>query len=1113
MKRLVSAILCALFANAAVLATAAPTDDPAIPLEEILALPCVSGASTEPVEGFVAYGGTWTLSNDGVLSNSGETGARLTYDAPEWRQAESGEIELEALFPSAADGFSGLCFKITDSAIGADDFNGYEIGFNPAQNLINLGAHRHNYKQLKRITRKIPVGKFFKLLIRFDKTGFAFYMDGEFVGEFHETEPRDDDPLRFGTFALRAWRNPAQYRNLRVRLGNSLDAKTQDVSFDSPKEEEGDPETLALDDLPPFIYVARSLLNRPNSVGNDLWQSTPKKLGCAIRLVDPSKPEDGAKTIFEDSDGSIYDMNLSYDAKTILFSYRPKGSAYWNIWKIGIDGDGLTQITRGPFFDVSPVETPDGGIIFVSTRRFGRTVCQPGPASNLFRMNADGSGITCVSMNTLSDFNPQILPDGRVLFTRWEYVDRDLTYRQSLWTENPEGTLYQLYYGNTIRDFGSILQARPIPGASASKVLATFAPHHGYPHGAIGVVDRSRGIEAGEGEGFVFWTKEFPVVKDVSRDYAWRDPFPLDEERAICSFGSDDRTVLGANSSGASLRYRIWLLDLDGNRKLLCEEPEMDCFCPVAVEETPRPPILPSRVVDPNLRKVLRPRLKPCELFSGLRETDGAEPDDEYKALAERVNADPDHESFRADVEDWGIPERMNLLQGDPVGQVVLADVYQGLEPTVPRGAVKKLRIMEQVRKTEELYDRAYDQSPSMGVATYYAKRCWGEVPVESDGSANFYAPALREIYFQALDAEGREIQRMTSAVQFMPGESIGCVGCHEDRDSIPATAQDSSRRPLAALRAPDVPVIPDFVYDAYEERLASGGNKTLDAGIVDYRSLVQPVLDRYCVSCHDGVDPAGGCDLSGDLTRFFCESYESILLKSRSYRQADMLDGSIPEAQQKLGVPLAQFYWLLFTTSAVCKPYASGALASRLPDYFVKEHCQADVDVKSLERINFWLDSNAIYQGTYAHSRPKSAGRRDRWAPLDGGGLAPWFADEFLPIYDRKCAECHGNILGGNHDLPSVHDAKNIDWIGRFAQIDLSRPEKSAALVAHLPKECGGRGLSIDPNSETPRFVFQSKDDPDWRAALRAIEKGRDDALARPDADQPGFARARPEP
>ena len=176
-------------------------------------------------------------------------------------------------------------------------------------------------------------------------------------------------------------------------------------------------------------------------------------------------------------------MNLSFDAQSLLFSYRGKGERFWHIYRIGVDGSGLRQLTEGPFFDISPVELPDGDILFVSTRRGGYTLCQPGPASNLHRISADGSNIRCVSMNTLADFSPQVLPDGRVLFTRWEYIDRDLTYRQSLWTQYPDGTNYQLFFGNTIRDVGTFWQARPLPRRN-NVVVATFAPHHGWPHGA-----------------------------------------------------------------------------------------------------------------------------------------------------------------------------------------------------------------------------------------------------------------------------------------------------------------------------------------------------------------------------------------------------------------------------------------------------------------------------------------------------------------------------------------------------------------------------------------------------------------------------------------------------
>ena len=111
------------------------------------------------------------------------------------------------------------------------------------------------------------------------------------------------------------------------------------------------------------------------------------------------------------------------------------------------------------------------------------------------------------------------------------------------------------------------------------------------------------------------------------------------------------------------------------------------------------------------------------------------------------------------------------------------------------------LQIMEQLPKTQQFARRAYDQSPVMGYGTYYAKRCWGRVPIESDGSAHFELPALREVYLQVLDAEGRELQRQTSSLQVMPGEVRSCIGCHEPRGMAPAA---SARLPLAARRPAD---------------------------------------------------------------------------------------------------------------------------------------------------------------------------------------------------------------------------------------------------------------------------------------------------------------------
>jgi mono/diheme cytochrome c family protein len=676
----------------------------------------------------------------------------------------------------------------------------------------------------------------------------------------------------------------------------------------------------------------------------------------------------------------------------------------------------LKQLTDGPYHDVSPCQLSCGDLVFVSTRRFGYTVCQPGPSSNLHRMSADGDRVRCVSMNTLSDMSPQMLPDGRVLFTRWEYIDRDLTYRQSLWTQAPNGTQYSLFFGNTIRDVGTFWQARPLPGRN-DRLVATFAPHHGFPHGAIGLIDRQAGPEGARDEGFVYVTHEFPEIGDRSYEWAYRDPFPLGDRRFLCAYGG-----------GGAERYRIYLLDADDQKRLVHEDPNFSCYYPLP----------------------LRPAAAPAWI-----------PDQTEAAMQ--------------------LPEHATQ---SPLGTVLLTDVYQGLQPTIRRGQVKQLRVMEQVRKTEDLAQRAYDQSPVMSYGTYYAKRDWGTVPVEEDGSAHFFVPALREIYLQVLDDEGRELQRMTSALQLMPGETLGCVGCHEPRQTTPP---NSALLPLAARHPPRHLERPPWSQNA----------------LVDFPSVVQPVLDKYCIECHHGADPAGGYDLSGDKTRLFNMAYDNLLGRSRSYRQHDMAQGAMLPAEQAREKPLVHFYWLLRTPTAVNQPLWTGSHASRLLEYLEGDHCGQQVPSEDRRRIYLWIDANVPYYGTYAHSRPRSPGKRDLATDVATGRPAAWFADDFLGVYERRCAECHGKY-------PDPNDHAAI-WDGRLAWINFTHPAWSPALTAHLAKAAGGRGIAMQRDGGDASLLPNT--DPDYQTMLRAIQVGKRLADETPEADMPGFRGARPEP
>jgi len=740
--------------------------------------------------------------------------------------------------------------------------------------------------------------------------------------------------------------------------------------------------------LPPVAVFTRHPMGRPFGIGTYICWNIVQRWGCDIRVFDPKNTTDLARRLFGDRRGVIFDMNVAYDAKTLFFSFKQRRNDSYHLYEIGADGDRLEQLTDGPYHDVHPLLLPEGKLLFVSTRRASYSMCQPGAASCMFLMDRDGSNIRPVSVNTLGDHSPQMLPDGRVLFTRWEYVDKGLFLRQGLWTVNPDGTRLQVFFGNTIADPNTIWQARPIPGRPA--VVATFAPHHGSPHGAIGIVNNRVGMEAPRGVGYRWVTKEFPTVGDRNYFWAYRDPLPVDRCHFLVSYGGSD-----------ARRFRIFLLDDRDNKECIYSDPEISVYNPLMLASQPPPPV-PS----PH---------EPCDPFPGLARGE------------EKVRT----------------------------GTFLLIDVYRGLPETM-RGKVKAIQIMEQVPKPCNMRGlRSWDMDPLMSRGTYYAKRIWGTVPVEEDGSAYFVAPSDTEIYFQALDASGKELQRMGSATQIMPGEFQSCIGCHEPRQEAPP-----NRFPKAAQRPPSVPRPPHWGND----------------GLVDFVRVVQPVLDKYCVRCHSGPTPVKGLDLSDDKTRYFNMAYNH------------MVDGH-----------LVHYLWLNRAHHNVFKPGETGTQASRLLPYLDSDPCGHGqvIPLPDRQRVYNWIDSNVAYYGTYEHARPGVSGCRDLW---DG----PWYTKQFAPVYQRRCGGCHAKSLA--YRAPPVDPQKpspDHRWI------NLTHPEWSRVLTAPLAKGAGGLGLCRPEGAEPPP-VFADKTDPDYAALLEAIEQGRQAMLANPRVDMP---EAKPKP
>jgi hypothetical protein len=159
-------------------------------------------------------------------------------------------------------------------------------------------------------------------------------------------------------------------------------------------------------------------------------------------------------------------------------------------------------------------------------------------------------------------------------------------------------------------------------------------------------------------------------------------------------------------------------------------------------------------------------------------------------------------------------------------------DVCQGV-PGLTRGMVKYLRVFQLDYKTYSTWNKTYRHSgPTVSIVQEEGvKRILSEVPVEADGSVYFKVPAGRALFFQLLDEDRRCLQIMRSFTGVMPGEKRGCTGCHESHSTVPAASN------ALALRRPPTDLSPP-----------PWGTES-----ISYERFAQPVLDRYCVQCHQG--------------------------------------------------------------------------------------------------------------------------------------------------------------------------------------------------------------------------------------------------------------------
>ena len=566
-------------------------------------------------------------------------------------------------------------------------------------------------------------------------------------------------------------------------------------------------------------------------------------------------------------DGSFASLELSYDARTLYFAWTEGMPAYakwqpdttYHIFRINMDGTGLRQLTDGAFNDFDPCELPSGRLAFISERRggFGRCHGRPVPTYTIHGMNPDGSDIRTLSYHETNEWHPSVDNSGMLVYTRWDYVDRDSDVAHHIWTCFPDGRDPRSYHGNYPVNRHSRpwmeMSIRAIP--NSHRYIAVAAPHHGQAYGSLIQIDQRLDDDNSMSQ-LKRLTPGTPFPESERGPLPYANPWPLSENYWLCAFDWNAQ------------HHGIYLVDAFGNHILVHEDDEVPVLDPIPLRPRPRPPVI----------------------------ADGTSPAGDRPGLA----------------------------------KVTIMNIYEADFPWPEGMTPASLRIVQLFPKST-----IHASRPNIGAGNQsLARAVLGTVPVEADGSVYFEMPAGIPVYFQVLDENGVMIQNMRSNTFAQPGSTLSCLGCHEPKRK--AGPIGLKTMPLALRREPSA-IVPEFA----------------EASPLSFPRLVQPVLDRNCLKCHNGTK--GKINLRGD--QFVGHGWSRSFDTLRRYGWARHGgNGSIKRNQ-----------------GSRSRPGKDGARGSKLYPLLLKGHGKTKLSPEDLRRITLWLDCNTNFYGAY-HDLEKQA-------------------------------------------------------------------------------------------------------------------------------------------
>ncbi len=636
--------------------------------------------------------------------------------------------------------------------------------------------------------------------------------------------------------------------------------------------------------------------------------------------------------------GSFGYPKLDYDGQTVYFSHcgsqehrwlwTPDTS--WNLFKMRVDGNDIVQLTDGSYNDFDPCPLPEGRVVFISERRggfircFGENAWLRVTTYVLHGMKNDGSDIYPLSFFETSEWQPSVDNNGMLVYTRWDYTDRENCYGSNFWTCFPDGRNPRAPHANyplpwhtlhhnplakingdkkSLREMDDYdkskpltelvddiafligkkhgdhrwgecpdapsalpmteMQIRPIP--DSHKYVFTAAPHHGETFGSLCMLNlREKNDYHMNQTRRITPYVPFPESESHARgQYRYGSPWPLNEDTFLCNSWED-----------------LVVLDRFGNEELICEreilpigyDPRLRLTEPVPVRPRSKPPIIPRQTTQ-------------GEDHAGADQT----------ATIGAIN-------------------------------VNVSDV-----PLPADRPIKNLRVLQVVVKPNP-----WMNTPDIGYAPENTPRIpLGTVPVEDDGSFFFEAPPNKQLIFQILDENGMAVQTMRSVAYVHPGERLVCTGCHEPTETtVSNTIQAKAfRRPPSKLSPEIGPVEP-----------------------IGFYRTVKPVFEKSCVGCHveqeKGPQKMDFADLR-PYVFFYAGGMSGTSTRSGEAGGSRAIPGNVGAANSRLGT-------ILFDANH-------------------KDH----VSQEDRRRIILWLDANAPRLGAFVDEEAQERGELV-WPVLD---------------------------------------------------------------------------------------------------------------------------------